>query len=113
MAWGKSYDRNTMRMRMAQTQGKQMGEWWILWQRDKRDTGLAGTLTVKQVPTGKAEADLEARIKQCEQDKLLGDRKQDFRVSVEACFPFLLLKLFSYKASVFRRGALMALHVKN
>lgn len=63
-------------MRMAQTPGKQMGEGWILWRRDKRDAGLAGTLTVKQVPTGKAEADLEARIKQCEQDKLVGERPE-------------------------------------
>lgn len=53
-----------------------MGEGWILWQRDKRDAGLAGTLTVKQVPTGKAETDLEARIKQCEQDKLVGERPE-------------------------------------
>lgn len=59
----KSYDRNTMRMRMAQTHSKQMGEGWTLWQRDKRNTDLAGTLTVKQVPTGKVEADLEARIR--------------------------------------------------
>lgn len=72
-----SYDRNTMRMRMAQTYSKQMGEGWTLWQRDKCNTDLAGTLTVKQVPTGKVEADLEARIRQCELDKLVGDWKQD------------------------------------
>lgn len=86
---------------------------WTLWQRDKRSTSVAGAFTVKQVPTGKSEADLEARIKQCEQDKLVGDRKQDFRVRVEACFPFLLLKLFSYNATMFRGGAWKALHVKS
>lgn len=64
-------------MRIAQTQDKQMDEGWTLWQRDKRDTGLVGTFTVKQVPTGKVEADLGTRIRQCEQDKLVGERKQD------------------------------------